>query len=97
MVRTCRREFFVELPFFCFYSNSDATEQSGNFLQQMFSIRINSGVKNISGRKSAKIVKNDILKNRIGDNTVFSRFGGVFQKYEFHIAPWSEMPSAGFW
>lgn len=58
MVRTCRREFFVELPFFCFYSNSDATEQSGNFLQQMFSIGINSGVKNISGRKSAKIVQN---------------------------------------
>lgn len=58
MVRTCRREFFVELPFFCFYSNSDATEQGGNFLQHIFSIGINSGVKNISGRKSAKIVQN---------------------------------------
>gem|GEM_PF-3707091 len=47
--------------------------------------------------KFFKIAKNCILKNRIGENVVFSRFDGVFQKYEFHIAPWVEMPSAGFW
>jgi len=37
------------------------------------------------------------LKNGVGDNAVFSRFDGVFQKYEFRIAPWGETPSAGFW
>lgn len=47
--------------------------------------------------KSFKIAKIGLLKNGIGDNVVFSRFDGVFQKYEFRIAPWGEMPSTGFW
>lgn len=47
--------------------------------------------------KSFKIAKIGLLKNGIGDNVVFSRFDGVFQKYEFRIALWGEMPSAGFW
>lgn len=42
--------------------------------------------------KSFKIAKIGLLKNGIGDNVVFSRFDGVFQKYEFRIAPWGEMP-----
>lgn len=32
--------------------------------------------------KSFKIAKIGLLKNGIGDNVVFSRFDGVFQKYE---------------
>lgn len=43
-----------------------------------------------------KMVKNGILKNHACENAIFSRFDGVFQKYEFHIVPWDEMPSAGF-
>lgn len=43
-----------------------------------------------------KMVKNGVLKNRACENAIFSRFDGVFRKYEFHIVPWGEMPSAGF-
>ena len=101
MVRTCRREFFAELPFFCFYSNSDATELGGNFFcNRCFPLELTAVLKIYREEnlpKLFKIAKNGILKNRIGENAVFSRFDGVFQKYEFHIAPWVEMPSAGFW
>lgn len=100
MVRTCRREFFAELPFFVSVQTLTPRNRVEIFCNIYFPLELTAVLKIYREEnlpKLFKIAKNGILKNRIGENIVFSRFDGVFQKYEFHIAPWGEKPSAGFW
>lgn len=100
MVRTCRREFFAELPFFVSVQTLTPRNRVEIFCNIYFPLELTAVLKIYREEnlpKLFKIAKNVILKNCIGENAVFSRFDGVFQKYEFHIAPWVEMPSAGFW
>lgn len=90
MVRTCRREFFVELPFFVSIQTLTPRNRVEIFCNRCFPLELTAVLKIYREEnlpKLFKIVKNGILKNRIGDNTVFSRFDGVFQKYEFQHRP----------